>query len=643
MEVVYIYMKDYLGLKEKEYNFHEKYNFSYDRELKKLSLEENSTEIPDFFFGKKIISINGIVGENGVGKTRILNFLYNHLNDNQRKRKFHKNEIEDINQRIFKGQDDIEYILILEDNNRFHIKCNLLDKENKQEIDSSVAFYYSNIFDYDGGLIDRNSGNNYNNLSISNEMLKFTYNFTSLNQEKKNKKLELKQEIEKYCLGLENTGNLNEIIDRYWDTFEKVNLINTVKINNDKKQIKFIRDLNNKYILFYEILKNEINIPKTIIFKLKYPAYKNLENKLNVDDEILDSLEIKLESKEVEDPKEEKIGSVEFKETFKIQLALLLGMNNSDNSLIPNSIEFIESKFENILNKLEHILEKSNLINKDKLIFEIDIKDSNKVIDLIEETSNKVEELKQDEYVKKKSNNNRDSFENIIDYSWGLSMSSGEKSMLRLFSLFHEILEEKQQINKIILLVDELDATFHPEWQRKSLDLLVKYLNNYSKYIKSNLTSQLIISSHSPFLVADLPKEKIIALDSDGNQKLNEKLSAFGSNILDIYKENFFLTSTFGEFAKGKIKNVINYLSKEDGNYKRISLEKENEIKFIINSIGEPLIKNKLERMYNEFLKNREKDFFKEEDSLIKIQKILKKHNMTIEEFCRKSKEKGLK
>lgn len=616
MQVVYIYMKDYLGLKEKEYNFHENYKFYFNKKLKELKIEETNIQIPKNFFGETIVGINGIIGENGVGKTRILDFLYKQLNNNNRKRKFHKNEIDNINKKFLKKPEDIEYILILEDKNRFHIKCNLLDEKNNQQMDQSTAFYYSNIFDYDGGLIRRNiCGNNTNNLSISDEMLKFSYNFTSLNMPIKNIKQKFQNEIEKYCFAEKKDNELVEIINKYWDIYEKTNLINIVKRNNDKKQIKFLKDLNDKYYKFFEILRNEINIPQTIKFGLIYPAYKNLENKLEPSNKILDDLEIGLD----EGLEKKKVGEKEFLKQFEVHLMLLLGIDNLEKN---ESNKIVQLNFQDILEELKKILKKSRLIDRNKLIFEININDSNQIIDLIEKTSKRLEELKKDNYCSRDSR--RNDIKDIFEYAWGLSMSSGEKALLRLFSLLHEVLEKNQQINKVILLVDELDATFHPEWQRKALDLLIKYLNNYSRYIKSNLTSQLIISSHSPFLIADLPKEKIIVLNSEGNQKNNEKLSAFGSNILDIYKENFFLTSTFGEFAKGKITNVIELLSKGESEYIKLSEDKKNEIKFIINSVGEPLIKNKLERMYFELEK---------EDPVQKIKKLMKEKGVTLEEL----------
>ncbi len=50
----------------------------------------------------------------------------------------------------------------------------------------------------------------------------------------------------------------------------------------------------------------------------------------------------------------------------------------------------------------------------------------------------------------------------------------------------------------------------HPEWSRILLSEVMNFLNRleegYERY-------QIIITSHSPFVISDLPKENVIALD----------------------------------------------------------------------------------------------------------------------------------
>lgn len=61
-----------------------------------------------------------------------------------------------------------------------------------------------------------------------------------------------------------------------------------------------------------------------------------------------------------------------------------------------------------------------------------------------------------------------------------------------------------------MILIDEGDTLFHPEWQRTYLNDLLKGL----KIIFKNTSSiQIIFTTHSPFVTSDLPWYSIIKLD----------------------------------------------------------------------------------------------------------------------------------
>jgi hypothetical protein len=92
------------------------------------------------------------------------------------------------------------------------------------------------------------------------------------------------------------------------------------------------------------------------------------------------------------------------------------------------------------------------------------------------------------------------------------------------------------------------------------------------------------------------------------------------------------MNATIGEFSKHKINQVINYFNKNDD---RISKE---EVKYIISIVGEPIVRNKLEKMYyNKFpedIVNQEvkmimyKEKINDLESYIKSGKIVKKDDL---------------
>lgn len=544
MEVVYFYVKNYLGLEEKEYNFHEKYNFSFNRQEEVLYCNEIAEEIPKNFFGERVISASAIVGKNGSGKTRILNFLYTYLNLNNRMENFGENKYYKFNIAL-EEKSGITYIMVLKREGKFYIKSNIFKNENNIQ---SNAYYYSNIFDYNEGIPYKNYyEDNLKNLSISEEIFKESRSSKNIDME---------------------------------------DIFNRIKIQSDMKQIGFIKELKNEQKELYNILEKEILIPNGI--KVVFPYF---ENHRNLDDKVRVEFEI-FAKENINKEKEIDMEKIIFysKKIFCINLLSHIGKTSITNC----DIAEVEKKCFNFLLELDHILKKCKMvtINNEKIEVELDLELSETLINLIEKVKEESIELRKGRvglrYLISRNIN-------ILNYAWDVPLSSGEKGMLRLYSTFHKALKEEK--GTVILLIDELDATFHPEWQRKSLYLLLLYLNSYSKYLNSNLRIQLIVSSHSPFLVADIPKGKIIALDENGRQQKRFKLKTFGSNILNIYKEGMFLDTTFGEFARQKIKKVIK-------NLEGLAIEdeqmEESEIQKIINMIGENLIRERLQRRYNE-------------------------------------------
>ncbi|CAA6799290.1 MAG: Unknown protein [uncultured Sulfurovum sp.] len=172
------------------------------------------------------------------------------------------------------------------------------------------------------------------------------------------------------------------------------------------------------------------------------------------------------------------------------------------------------------------------------------------------------------------------------------SLSHGEKHAIAHFiNIYEKVYFSKKQ--NFIIILDEVDISLHPVWQKKYISKLTFLFSNINKSL------HIILTSHSPFLLSDIPKQNIIFLDKDekGNCKvvdgLKEKKQTFGANIHTLLSDSFFMEDgLMGEFAKGKIDGVIKLLNKDKLN--------EEEIKHceqIISIIGEPIVKNQLQRM----------------------------------------------
>ncbi len=183
------------------------------------------------------------------------------------------------------------------------------------------------------------------------------------------------------------------------------------------------------------------------------------------------------------------------------------------------------------------------------------------------------------------------------------SLSSGEKTFFNfMMNLIYQLdnLSDIDNYNSINLFLDETELGFHPDWQTRYLNKIIEVLKGYNKKIN------LIITTHSPFILSDIPKSNVIFLDKDenGNCKVVDgidKSNTFGANIHTLLADSFFMENgTMGEFAKEKINEVIEFLNlKLDNKPENLKLNiSQEEVKYIISIIGEPFLKEKLEEMY---------------------------------------------
>ncbi|MGZ4077650.1 MAG: AAA family ATPase [Bacteroidia bacterium] len=185
----------------------------------------------------------------------------------------------------------------------------------------------------------------------------------------------------------------------------------------------------------------------------------------------------------------------------------------------------------------------------------------------------------------------------FIDYSWGSGISTGEEAFLSHFARLNDLKGDLYH-KTIWLLVDEGDLYFHPQWQKEYFNNLLTYV----KFIFPRNKVQIIISTHSPFIASDLPKQNLIFLkknEKGGCEVANREMKkeTFGNNIHELYADSFFLTDALiGDFAKTKINDIITMLQDKK------ALKNPNSIRQLINIIGEPIIKTKLLEMLAEKL-----------------------------------------
>jgi hypothetical protein len=202
----------------------------------------------------------------------------------------------------------------------------------------------------------------------------------------------------------------------------------------------------------------------------------------------------------------------------------------------------------------------------------------------------------------------------IVQWVGYNNLSSGEMAYIELFSSIYEVLFLKEatkddkfefemynNATNYLFLLDEPDAGFHPEWSRNLIYNVTTFINKL--LIETNKKCQIIISTHSPFMVSDMPPEYVtcIELKVGKNGKyyrtIKKPTHSFAANIYELLNDGFFMNAPIGEFAQHKIQKVISRINVLDNiQGECLTYEIEN-ISIIINMVSDKLIRGRLNDM----------------------------------------------
>lgn len=189
-------------------------------------------------------------------------------------------------------------------------------------------------------------------------------------------------------------------------------------------------------------------------------------------------------------------------------------------------------------------------------------------------------------------------------------LSSGEHALLNLFSRLYDFLNQNlisnefRQLNDhYILLIDEGDLGFHPSWKKKYVKSLLNTLPYFFEKLKSKPSIEIIFTTHDPLTLSDIPNRNTVYIKRQNYSDYSEVLEfdsterpskTFGANVTDLLADSFFIEkSLIGDFAFDKIRGCIEWLNKKN------AIENKEYYKKIIYLIDEPIIQRKLAEMYD--------------------------------------------
>ncbi|WP_044973678.1 AAA family ATPase [Ruminococcus sp. HUN007] len=614
----YLWIEKYKCIKNQEFNFTNRIRFHYDQEKQKIIAVEN--DYYGDFFGTDI-ELTCIVGQNGIGKTTLLRAI---------KRIFAK-EYGGVDLNciaIFFDKEDKSYkgwYILANGNNENH--CITTDYEKLE------LFNQENKIQYNGKkLIDNYKSNIVKNCEhFDNAKARYIYLSEQLVQSQYTQPMEKDELATSFLLYYEFLGKSGDNVNRYFlKEFEnQINLIieyGQLVENFNIRYTPVVKAvlLNDIKIWHKYVQEYEVDVKKFDQYYSKFlPQHNTSRGVSYFKDKLAESMFLSMINMILH--------TVFDSITYDFHLFIKLMKECSTGSAWNNFRQLVFKVGQNSMLKiplLDRYMDFADYIDY-KCIFS--------------ESKNVFASLKfgQDFYIPTENNidietdlktNIKEFFQHykqaadfysFISFSWDLS--SGETCLLNIFSRLNSLLkirysqDEKKEYylpdndvsvsldangqeytkeeENVVLLLDEVEVSLHPEWQRNMINELLKFIK--LAFTGSNI--HVIMTTHSPIMLSDIPKQNVLYLsydDFDDKKTIYENQpETFGSNIFKLYNNAFFLDKgAIGAFAKSKLEDLLEEILK--GNGEKEDLQKR------INLIGDDFLRERFQSKFDAIYNN---------------------------------------
>lgn len=153
--------------------------------------------------------------------------------------------------------------------------------------------------------------------------------------------------------------------------------------------------------------------------------------------------------------------------------------------------------------------------------------------------------------------------------------------------------DERVAYRNLCFVLEEVEICFHPEYQRTFINNLLALLARTE--LNKFFGICILIVTHSPFVLSDMPKGNILYLDEGKNVTEEKHLNTFGANVNELLCQSFFLSGGFmGEFAKQRIESLVKFLKSDKPN-EEWNAENAKEL---IELVGDEVIQYQLRQLY---------------------------------------------
>lgn len=630
MKLLYMWVEDYNNMiKNQSFSISSSYYIDYDIESNELNVSKNRSYI-DNFYGNNILDITAIVGKNGVGKTTITRYLYDKcdsvhpcdgneeyvFNDTKRILVYEKGN----NQKDERSKLIIHYCLSDEPiiNSLEGIDIELIDlktieKEKFIEADQEhdiTTVYFTNSFEISNvmdnqGLSEFSTGGVHKSLCYT-PMLSLQRAFTKLKSH--------------YGAGKADGGFvLLDVINQYaqnmttdfktpYATSISYNFLIAVRYFPDSiaKLLPIMKDFKlnitqfGEYIKFQEDFFRQSQFNQTVLF-IRKNIYEHLVDKFkkdhwqqmylnilceivlflnmftsrnkNVNFEVLEKDQIRLNSEEAFEKVLGQIPDNDENAPKKELIRRIRNVQGIDLNVIRGFIELEDVNMQVIRESMWY-RQVQNFLNDYEAVAKIEIAQS------INFGFTKLIELIVDQY------NNKETVYGRMLSIIPQPMSSGEVAMINMFATVYSALKKKTS-GSILLIIDEIDAFLHPKWQQDILTHITRWINESKEFNKKKV--QLVIATHSPIILSDIPKDNIIYLQKPFETTTKNKFT-FGANISTLFYDSFFMEQgSIGAIAMKQIQWVIDNIRNTN-----LGLADRKKLIYIIDNIGDKFLREKL-------------------------------------------------
>jgi Fe-S cluster assembly ATPase SufC len=619
MQLIYLWIDEYKNIKQEGFNLSDNYDCNFNTETEDVTIEEKKEKLNIF---NNNINLKAIIGKNGSGKSSLIESVLLLLMNRKVKN--------------FNG------FLVFKDSLGFNILGN---KSIKININGK-------------NTIGHSFENNHFSLYINYGLDTLSETFFKKSDIRTNRIFYLNNRNNIYAIPNKNYRRIyldkinSDLASDYYDVKYRYNLRDD---DIEKFFQKYFKDKNfifTPYKIKLELDKNDF------LNRIDYP-YIFDNRKINLRD-FFNNINFKLNDSN-------------FKEQLFFLGVLYIIFYNLKNFRIDNERFYNENsieRFRDILHPLINDLigmilnlttQYRNRKNYNELWVKI-FENKYEIIESLEKYFNNSESKKVINYLEFVVNEKKgiDWFKRDVEYSEGISkefleklpgfikiritdkigrkfetLSFGERLLNHLFfKVLASIGEKKEylkEFNTLNIIYDEFDVGMHPEMQRRFVKFLIAMLNFIKEKFYDIKQFNIILATHSPFILSDIPKENVIFLENGKSVgKFDKNENSFGANIYDIFEKGFFLENSIGAYSEEIIKSTSLILSF----YNSYHLARKGNI-FPLRQYCNKWYKTKDGELSDDEKENQDKEFLKEikEDKIKYIEKKFEKNNIEFEKY----------